>query len=388
MRELELQLRAYGSVLDRSDADRDRCRRRAAPAYAAVVCRRLAAAIVVALVASAIVVRTTRSSDGRPPRIVTPSPTTVPKVLPPSRVLMIGDSVMEGAKGALESAIPGAVVDAVMSRQFSQGEQVLKEYRDLDALPDTLVIALGTNGAVTAGALDAIMRAAGPQRQVYFVEVRVPRPWESEVNAALDATPGRWPNAHVIGWHDYANVHDEWFVLDGFHLTTVGQYAYAYPGPGVHWPDAAADNHHDGADDERARRRERHRGADAAARTARRRRRQGVDRHRVENRHGGGASRRTRPDDDESRRHDRRAPRSGVLDRGRRRHVVGRRWRRRWRAPDNRVEGRCADGHGRLHEDAHRHTLFVPDRGREPRASGWSATAPRMRFTSRRSMVT
>jgi hypothetical protein len=227
MRELELQLRAYGAVLDRSDTTVtdvvDALPRLMRRSYIVAI----AAAIVVALVASAIVVGATRSSSGRPPRILTPSPTTVAKVVPPSRVLMIGDSVMEGAKGALESAIPGAVVDAVVSRQFSHGEQVIKEYTDLAALPDTLVIALGTNGTVTAGALDAIMRAAGPQRQVYFVEVRVPRTWESEVNAALDATPSRWPNAHVIGWHDYANVHDEWFVLDGFHLTTAGQHAYA-----------------------------------------------------------------------------------------------------------------------------------------------------------------
>ncbi len=56
---------------------------------------------------------------------------------------------------------------------------------------------------------------------------RVPCQWESEVNAALRALPKRWPNAHVIDWHDFANAHDDWFVADGFHLTTAGQGAYA-----------------------------------------------------------------------------------------------------------------------------------------------------------------
>jgi len=227
MPELELQLRAYGSVLDRAGAGVtdvvDAMPRRLRPSYVVAI----AAAIVVALVTSAIAIGATRSSDGRTPRIVTPTPTTVATVVPRARVLMVGDSVMLGAKVALESAIPGVVVDAVLSRQFSQADQVLEQYKNLDALPDTVVIALGTNGSVTADALDAIMRAVGPQRRVYFVAVRVPRAWESEVNAAVRATPSRWPNAHVIEWHDYANARDEWFVLDGFHLTTAGQRAYA-----------------------------------------------------------------------------------------------------------------------------------------------------------------
>jgi hypothetical protein len=79
---------------------------------------------------------------------------------------------------------------------------------------------------VTAEAIDEFMRAAG-ELEVYFVTVRVPRAWESEVNVTLRAAPNRWPNAHVIDWHEFANGHDDWFVADGFHVTTAGQHAYA-----------------------------------------------------------------------------------------------------------------------------------------------------------------
>jgi len=231
MRELELQLRAYGSVLDAArpsvvetvDAAPLRARRSVIVAAAA--------AFVVAIAASAIVFGATRSGDSHRPKIVTPAPTAsiTSTPAPASKsgaVLAIGDSVMEGAKGTLAAAIPGITVDAAPSRQFDDAIRILARDESVGAPPVTVVVALGTNGRVTSEEIDAFMRAAG-ELEVYFVTVRVPRLWESEVNVTLLAAPKRWPNAHIIDWHDYANAHDDWFVRDGLHLNASGQQGYA-----------------------------------------------------------------------------------------------------------------------------------------------------------------
>jgi hypothetical protein len=89
------------------------------------------------------------------------------------------------------------------------------------------VIHSGTNGRITDGMFDTMMRTVGPGHQVYFLTARVPRWWESEVNATLHNGVKRWPNAHLIDWRAYSGCHDDWFVHDGFHLTTAGQHAYA-----------------------------------------------------------------------------------------------------------------------------------------------------------------
>jgi peptidoglycan/LPS O-acetylase OafA/YrhL len=165
---------------------------------------------------------TTRRGNPRGRR---PPPATVHK--PPQGVLGIGDSVMQGATSSLESTIPGMAVDAVRSRQFYQGIDVVQQYKSLNQLPSTLVIGLGTNGRITDQLFDQMMNTIGPGHQVYFLTTRVPRPWEAEDNAAVANGVKRWQNAHALDWGTFSNCHGDWFVSDGFHLRTPGQTAYA-----------------------------------------------------------------------------------------------------------------------------------------------------------------
>ena len=46
----------------------------------------------------------------------------------------IGDSVMLGAKGALEAKIPGIHVDAAVSRQFGNGIDLIRQLKDAGQL--------------------------------------------------------------------------------------------------------------------------------------------------------------------------------------------------------------------------------------------------------------
>jgi peptidoglycan/LPS O-acetylase OafA/YrhL len=164
--------------------------------------------------------RTTTTVKGVKP------PVTTTTVKPgPGRVLAIGDSVMLGARRALANAVPGIAIDAAVSRQAGQAEGIMNGYKNMMALPGTLVLHLGTNGRLTGGIFDGIMRAA-QGRQVYWLTARVPRTWEAETNASIHAGLKTWKNAHALEWRDYAGCHDNWFVRDGFHLTDAGQAAY------------------------------------------------------------------------------------------------------------------------------------------------------------------
>jgi peptidoglycan/LPS O-acetylase OafA/YrhL len=146
--------------------------------------------------------------------------------LPPA-VLAVGDSVMLGAKRAVQRTIPGIQVDAVVSRQFSDAISLLRGYADFHALPQVVVVHLGTNGAFSDSQFDSMMNVLGRDRRVYFLTAREPRSWEPIVNQRLHSGAQRWHNVHIIEWHDYANPHSDWFVSDGVHLTDGGQQGYA-----------------------------------------------------------------------------------------------------------------------------------------------------------------
>ena len=149
-------------------------------------------------------------------------------------VLLIGDQVMLGAQSAIEQAIPEAHVDAALARQFGQAISVLDAAKRRGALPPTIIIHLGDNGPSEGDVFDqitkqfkAIIDTVGSKSEVYFVTLKLPRQWEVNVNSALYSEAGRWPNVHVLAWHDFSRSHPDWFFNDGFHLTPVGQAAYA-----------------------------------------------------------------------------------------------------------------------------------------------------------------
>jgi peptidoglycan/LPS O-acetylase OafA/YrhL len=146
---------------------------------------------------------------------------------PPPAVLGIGDSVMLGARGALQQAIPGMVVDAVVSRAFANAIPALQYYKDHGLLPGIVVVHLGTNGRFGDGEFDTMMSVIGTDRQAFFLTARMPRSWEADVNAHLVAGVSRHANAHLIDWRQYSGCHADWFARDGFHVTANGAREYA-----------------------------------------------------------------------------------------------------------------------------------------------------------------
>jgi hypothetical protein len=143
---------------------------------------------------------------------------------PAGGVLAVGDSVMLGASGALQQAIPGIAVDAAVSRQFTTGIDILRSVRDSGQLPGTIIVHLGTNGPTDGESCDALLDVLAGRR-VVLVTVHVPRSWEEGNNAVLRECAFR----HGAGLADWSSVAGGTGFLagDGYHLNTDGAQAYA-----------------------------------------------------------------------------------------------------------------------------------------------------------------
>ncbi len=106
-------------------------------------------------------------------------------------VVMIGDSVSLGAKDAFNAAFPYGIIDAKVGRQASAALDVYKSYSAKGVVGDTVIFSIGSNGAITQGDLDAIYKAVGTKRKLWFVNDRVPKAWCDANNSLLKSLPTR-----------------------------------------------------------------------------------------------------------------------------------------------------------------------------------------------------
>ncbi len=139
------------------------------------------------------------------------TPTTAPGTVPPTTVTAIGDSVMLGAAPQLQAAIdamfgnqPVTGVDALESRQFSAGVDLIQGYKDKGLLGQDVIVQLGTNGTVDPGDFDRMMGILSDRNRVVIINANVPRPWEQQVNDTLAAGVKQYKNAVLLDWHGYA----------------------------------------------------------------------------------------------------------------------------------------------------------------------------------------
>lgn len=158
----------------------------------------------------------------------TVAPTTV-TTAPPNDVLAIGDSVMLDAAADLKQDLgPSTVVDAVVGRQVSDGIDRLTDYRAAGRLTDltALVIGLGTNGPMSVAQCDQILNLAVGVPRVVFVNVRMPRPWESITNGTLATCTAHQPRVTVVDWYD-ASAAPGVLGPDQIHASPAGATLYA-----------------------------------------------------------------------------------------------------------------------------------------------------------------
>lgn len=166
------------------------------------------------------------SSGGTVDGVTAATPSTTPDAgALGASVTIIGDSVALGALTTLQAALPGAVVDAEVGRQFWTATDVIAGLDAQGALGEVVVVSLGANGTFTSPQFEELMAALG-DRTILFVTATVPRRWEGEVNASL-VQQAAARGFGIVDWHAASSGVAEYFGADGVHLTPEGRDAYA-----------------------------------------------------------------------------------------------------------------------------------------------------------------
>lgn len=143
----------------------------------------------------------------------------------PTRVLTVGDSVMEGAAGAIPAALPGreVVVDTQVSRSTGASvDAALSHGTDFDVV----VVLLAHNDGGSPGAYQPAFRrlfdAYGDSPRIVALTIHEVRPYYSTVNAFLRGEADARDNLVVADWNAVAQQNPGATGGDGLHLTGTG----------------------------------------------------------------------------------------------------------------------------------------------------------------------
>lgn len=133
----------------------------------------------------------------------------------------IGDSLLLSAAPEVKDIFPSAKIDAEVGRQLMDSEPVFKKADKDKKLGEVVLVVLGTNGSFSSKDISDIMQYM-TDKQVFFVNTMVQRPWQKSVNDELEKTAKQYENAHLIDWKNYSDGNEEWFDVDDVHLTPDG----------------------------------------------------------------------------------------------------------------------------------------------------------------------
>ena len=139
-------------------------------------------------------------------------------------VTAIGDSVMLAANAQLQAS--GFVVSAEVGRQSWEALVVLEALQRDGRLSDRVVVHIGHNGPFSQDEFERFVELVGPERELVFLTVRVPRQWEAANNAVIAAGAARHPNVRVLDFRGATDGRPELFWDDGLHLTPEGADFY------------------------------------------------------------------------------------------------------------------------------------------------------------------
>jgi hypothetical protein len=134
---------------------------------------------------------------------------------------------MLASAAALHAAMPGIYIDAQVGRQMQDGLAVIQSLATRDMLRHIVVVALGTNGTITAGQVRQLKRMIGKDHDLVLVNTFGPQPWESDVNALLAATSRHRGRVDLANWDQAIAARPDLLWPDGIHPRPPGARLYA-----------------------------------------------------------------------------------------------------------------------------------------------------------------
>ncbi|EGQ0325527.1 acetyltransferase [Staphylococcus pseudintermedius] len=136
--------------------------------------------------------------------------------------LLIGDSVMVDIGDDFRSFVPKADINGKVGRQLVEATSLAKrQYQSYRDKNDIVVLELGTNGDFTEEQLNSLLKQFG-EADIYLVNTRVPRSYESHVNQVLAKAAKKRANVTLVDWYSRSENHTEYFAPDGIHLQPPG----------------------------------------------------------------------------------------------------------------------------------------------------------------------
>ena len=140
---------------------------------------------------------------------------------------VIGDSIMVDAATDLTRLLPGVVIDAKVGQQLYQVQSTVATLKANGDVGTRLVIELGTNGPFSATQLTGLLNSLGPMKEIVLINTRVPRPWQTQVNATIASVAHSYPHASLLDWYSASGAHPQVFYTDGVHLNPGGAQYFA-----------------------------------------------------------------------------------------------------------------------------------------------------------------
>ncbi|EQA7714512.1 acyltransferase family protein [Staphylococcus pseudintermedius] len=136
--------------------------------------------------------------------------------------LLIGDSVMVDIGDDFRSFVPKADINGKVGRQLVEATSLAKrQYQSYRDKNDIVVLELGTNGDFTEEQLNSLLEQFG-EADIYLVNTRFPRSYESHVNQVLAKAAKKRANVTLVDWYSRSENHTEYFAPDGIHLQPPG----------------------------------------------------------------------------------------------------------------------------------------------------------------------
>ncbi len=142
-------------------------------------------------------------------------------------ITAIGDSVMVGARDALDSRLRRVTIDAAVSRQSDAMYQRIEQRRAAGQLAPVVVVHPGTNGPAYEKDLAAAVKKLDDRERVILVTTRAPTRWMQQSNSSIRSVAQRFDNVRVADWESASAGQRGYFYPDGTHLTPAGAKAYA-----------------------------------------------------------------------------------------------------------------------------------------------------------------
>lgn len=136
--------------------------------------------------------------------------------------LLIGDSVMVDIGETFKMRVPHANIDGKVGRNLYEASPLVdQKYQNYNQKSDQVILELGTNGDFSKEQLNELIKKFG-DAQVYLVNTRVPRSYESHVNKLMADAAKKYDNVTLIDWYKRSEGHTEYFAPDGIHLEAKG----------------------------------------------------------------------------------------------------------------------------------------------------------------------